>query len=98
MKKEILKEYQELISDEHHLVKERALVNLLNLLDFLDSGNLILIIIETKLSFVIPTFKKQCDVSESLFQIALRQFGSFIWHTKGMFRSFKLQIVLQSQI
>lgn len=39
MKKEILKEYQELISDEHHLVKERAMVNLLNLLDFFDTGN-----------------------------------------------------------
>ena len=88
-KRELLREYQELMVDEHRYVKERAMTNLIQLLDFLDHGmqhNHFFINKDTKVSFVIPSFKKHCeDKSDTLLPLVIKEFGVFLWNTKGIF-------------
>eukprot|EP00842_Homolaphlyctis_polyrhiza_P001898 jgi/Hompol1/2709/HPOL_003014-RA len=75
-KSELIPEYLELIMDEESIVRQAAITNLMNLLDFLDA--------ETRSSIVIPLWKRLCEErAPSLIGLIAQHMGVFLWTTRA---------------
>jgi hypothetical protein len=96
-KKELIKEYLELIVDETALVRERAILSFLRLLDFFDHGISALVYLlsfrsdlhyltpkDLKQNYAIPSFRKYCEDKADTLPLAVKEFGRFIWLVKGI--------------
>ncbi|KAJ3039534.1 Serine/threonine-protein phosphatase 4 regulatory subunit 4 [Rhizophlyctis rosea] len=74
-KNELLPEYMELLMDEEDIVREAAIENLMQLMDFLDA--------DAKTIMVIPLWRKLCDErSAGILTLIAKEFGGFMWASK----------------
>lgn len=88
-KRELIREYQELVNDETPVVKQRAIASLLQIMDCIDLGTynfehflrkIVTFDLDTKQSFVIPFFRKHCeDKADVLLPYLVKEFGQFLW-------------------
>ncbi|KAI8918170.1 armadillo-type protein [Powellomyces hirtus] len=73
--RELLPEYVELIMDEECVVREAAIDNIMQLMDFFEPA--------VKVQTIIPLWKKLCEEqSPRILQCLARQLGAFLWETR----------------
>ncbi|KAI9090280.1 armadillo-type protein [Phlyctochytrium arcticum] len=74
--KELLPEYIELVMDEEVVVREAAIENIMQLLNFFDS--------DCRKEVIIPMWKKLCDERSPRLLVCLaQQLGVFLWECKA---------------
>jgi hypothetical protein len=74
-KKYLFEEYSTLLSDEEVSVQEAAIISVMEIAQIFDA--------ETKLSFLIPLWKRLCDETNAkLTDTLLQYFGAFVWSVK----------------
>lgn len=74
--KDLMPEYIELLNDEEDIVREAAVTSLLNLLDILDA--------DTKITMLIPNFRKMCENPGKILNQVAKSFGLFLFHTREL--------------
>ena len=76
-KSDVIPEYKELLIDEEDVVREAAIENMVQLLDFVD--------IEIKVNTLIPLWKRFCDEQlETTIPLLVKYLGLFLWQTKSI--------------
>ncbi|KAJ3321167.1 Serine/threonine-protein phosphatase 4 regulatory subunit 4 [Blyttiomyces sp. JEL0837] len=84
VKRLLMDEYIELLMDEEDFVREAALTNMVQLLEFIDDS--------TKSSVIVPIWKRLCDEQPAKLMPQLsRDFGPFFYHTRAVLSDSELR-------
>ncbi|KAJ3410634.1 Serine/threonine-protein phosphatase 4 regulatory subunit 4 [Chytridiales sp. JEL 0842] len=76
-KRELMHEYVELVMDDELYVREAALSNMANLVEFADDS--------TKLNVILPLWRRMCDeMPFRLLRLLCKEFGRFFFNCKGV--------------